>query len=210
MWHGTNPRGLSLSPRELIRDTEYGPCVDLDQHVHGFVSITALSLSLSKAPISGRRYQTRDPIVSHDRTPSPIPIVGAEVQEAVRTGHDITNAAELSLEQAFLADDSPRCGIDSNAQQMRAAQSPDKQVVRELGEPLAAIKGGAARRDRGVVERNRFTHARHRLAAFDARPSVVDGGIDDVDFVVACCAMLRLPEIAGCRMPIDPLRIPVA
>jgi hypothetical protein len=89
---------------------------------------------------SGRWDKSRDSVVSHSGAPSSIPIVGAEVQVTVGARHDITNAAELPLEQAFLADDSVRRGIDSKPQQMRAAQCADEQIVRKLRERLSAIE----------------------------------------------------------------------
>src|SRR4029450_8655767 len=158
---------------------------------------------------SGRRYETRDPIVARNGASSSIPVVGAEVQITVSARHNITDAAELPLEQAFLASDSARSGIHSKTQQMRAAQSPHEQVIRELREPLPAVERRAARRDRGVVERNRLTHGRHRPTPFDRGPSIVNAAIDHVYLVVARCAMFRFPEVAGCRMPINSLRVPV-
>src|SRR5882672_1777364 len=158
---------------------------------------------------SGRRDEARDAIVVRGRVAAAVAIVRAEVHVAIGPGDDVADASELSFEQTLLSNQPARGRIDSKPQQQRASQRGDEEIVRELGEPLAAVEGRPAWRNRGVVERDRSTHRWQRLIALNSRPSVVRSTIHDVDLVVAGCTVLRRPQIAGRRVPVEPLRVPM-
>ena len=168
--------------------------------------IHALTAASSAPPARHQHYEAgtiRRTRSSPAVDSSSITVVRAKVEVTVGTGHDVAEAAELSVEQTFLRDDPARVGGQSK--EMRSAKSGDEEIVRELRNALASIERDTGWRNGGRVEHDWRLHSRSSCRPLDVRPAIIGSRLNHIDFVVAAWAVFRGPEISGGRMPVDAL-----
>src|SRR5688572_26311745 len=76
-------------------------------------------------PILRNGHHPQYPVVRSRRTSTSVSIVGAEIQQAVRSVDDLADSAEPPVEEPFLRSD-PACGgVDHKTEQMCPAQRAD-------------------------------------------------------------------------------------
>src|SRR5690606_14340627 len=105
---------------------------------------------------------------------------------------------------------------------MRTAKAANKEVVLPFGDGVAAIEGGAAGRQHGVVVIDRLFHAFLLLDGIsdgvatifnsigDDGPAVILAGLDEVHLVAAAGTEFRFPEITRNWMEREALHIAVS
>ena len=79
----------------------------------GIHALTAASSAPCATPALRGGNDPKDAVVARRRDSSSITVVRAKVEVTVGTGHDVAEAAELSVEQTFLRDDPARVGGQS-------------------------------------------------------------------------------------------------